>query len=120
MLMGILLALGIENVWPETFICEIEIAEEPLLEIVTLLSASWPTGTFPKLTVPGETRSPPPTGSLTPDPQPDAIIVKEHAKTQRRAFPNPLKRRISAPVRMRNPFSTENSSSQLPIAEGTA
>jgi hypothetical protein len=76
MLAGKLLVPGSENVWLETFAWETVIDEVLLFVTFTLVSASWPTGTLPKLMLPGEKRRPPPFGSIPPDPQPDATIVK--------------------------------------------
>ncbi len=39
-----------------------------------------------------------------PDPQPDVMIVKQHAKANRRAFPHPSNRRRNASGRMWCPF----------------
>jgi hypothetical protein len=95
MLIGVLVLLRRENGWPETFTCETTIDEALLFVIVRLLSTSWPTGTFPKLTVPGETKRPlPPSGTLTPAPQPDIAIVKQQAKLNRRALPHRLNRKV--------------------------
>jgi hypothetical protein len=85
------------------------IGEELLFETFTLLETPLPTGTVPKLTVPGETKRPlPPSGTLTPAPQPDVTTVKQQAKANMRAFPNPLNRRIVVPGWTRNPFRLEN------------
>src|ERR1700677_2941011 len=53
--------------------------EVVLLRKWTLLSALWPTGTVPKLIVPGETTSLPSSSSLTPEPQPDAPSARKQA-----------------------------------------
>jgi hypothetical protein len=114
--MGILLLPGSENVWPETFTWEIAIGDELLFVILTLLLASWPIGTFPKLTALGETRRLPPTGSTDPAPQPDVAIAKQDASAITRAFPHPLNCMIFTPDRMRCPFPFENS--PLNVAAG--
>jgi hypothetical protein len=95
------------------------IDEELLFETLTLLSASLPTGTLPKLTALGETRSPPPTGSLTPDPHPDIPIVKQQAKTNTRIFPHLLNQRIFVSDPIRSRFRLENFPSNVPAGVDT-
>jgi hypothetical protein len=108
MLIGMLLSPRTEKVWPETLSWEITTDTGPLLVMFTLLSTALPTGTLPKLTVPGDTESTLPTGMVTPDPQPEIIAITEQARANPRVFPHPLNRSTPVPVSTRDWIDLEN------------